>query len=224
MTTEHIFAERDGQLEFIGDFDGLYRESADPWGQSGACEDTAGYYRMSRGRRADALAQLLPLEGRRMEIGCGHGWTLPQFETSAGGVWEGMDICPAALAKAQQLHPGFNFYIANIMNTPPAPPNMFGRYDCVILSQLLWYVLPQLGAVVQNAARFLSIGGLLVISQAFLRDQRYGREHVDGFAGTLAHLVNRHQDLALIEARYEDSGAHPFNDGLLIARKLRHAQ
>jgi SAM-dependent methyltransferase len=223
----YVFEESEsGDLRFVGDFDGLYRAEADPWGQSGDGGELASYYRLSRDRLSEAVGRLYTggkLKG--IEIGCGHGFALQRLAEAVGGHWSGMDIAPSAVMRARLLHPNLTFYAGSITGPLPMPPSSVGYFDVAILSQLLWYVIDKIDEAVLNAARLTKVGGLVIVSQAFLKgEQRYGADIADGFRGTLALFLARFPALELIEARYDDGNEHAHHDGLMIFRKTRHAQ
>lgn len=220
-----IFDETgDGDLRFVGDFEGLYQRDADPWGQSGDRADNASYYRFSRHRLAMALlGHIGNSQGCRLEIGCGYGHAMNAVAKATGGDWTGIDISKTAIDKARELFPAHAFHVSDICGGLPFPPSAVGKFDVVIMSQLLWYILEKLDAATMNAIRLTRLGGLLVVHQAFLRDQRYGRETIDGFAGALRYFTERFPQLRLIEARYDDTEAHIHHDGLLIFRKVSNA-
>jgi len=214
-------AKGDG-LEFVGDFEGLYQRCDDPWGQGGTREDIASYYSFSRHRLAMALtAHVGRSQGCRLEIGCGHGHAMNAVAKAIGGDWTGIDISPTAIEQAKALYHEHNFFVADITGGLPFPPSSVGKFDVVILSQILWYILPKLDDAVKNAIRLTKLGGLLVISQAFLREQLYGKDVIDGYLGALRVLDDRFADrLALIESHYDDTEQHVHHDGLLIFRKI----
>ena len=97
-----------------------------------------------------------------------------------------------------------------------------GDYDIVLLSQVLWYVLDRLDETLANCARLLKPGGVLLVSQAYLKgEQRYGADLADGFGGTVATFHSRYRDtFQLIEARYDDRDGLVHRDGLLAFRKI----
>jgi SAM-dependent methyltransferase len=218
---EHVFRERDGALELVGDFEALYRAEADPWGQSGKDLRTASYYRFSRRRLSDAILRHALDWPRGIEIGCGSGYVLKHLSGMAGR-WDGMDVSETAAAEARKRNPRATVYVGSIAAAMPLPPNVLGSYDVAILSQVLWYVLEAIDSAVTNTARLVRPGGLVIVSQAFLKEQRYGRDIADGFRGTLAPLLARFPDLEPVEARYDDSDAHAFRDGLIVLRKAGH--
>ena len=74
---EFVFREdREGKLQFVGDFDGLYACDIDPWEQSADGDlNYKKYYDFSRVRLASAIKGI---ENKKtvLEIGCGAGFAL----------------------------------------------------------------------------------------------------------------------------------------------------
>lgn len=220
--TGHVF-EDDGKggLTFVGDFEALYGDDADPWGQSGGREDNASYYRFSRHRLAMALTALCgKIEGEALEIGCGHGHAMNAVAKAIGGKWTGVDISNSAVEKARTFYPSHRFHVSDIRGGGMVfPPSALCSFEVVILSQVLWYILDHLEEATRNGIRLTKVGGLFVVSQAFLREQMYGKDKIDGFHGALNYFTTRFPNLKLIEARYDDTDAHIHHDGLMIFRR-----
>lgn len=217
--SEFVFAEKDGALAFVGDFDGLYKAERDPWGQSAQDGDMAHYYRFSRQRIAETL-RAHGASGKGFEVGCGHGHAMKHLRRFGPVMqWTGGDISPTAIEVARQKYPGMQFMVCDVADYWDAPvPEQF---DVVLLNQTLWYVLADLDNAVRNCCTRLKPDGLFVVSQAFLKtEQRYGRSIADGFYGALITLVRKYPGLRLVEARYDDTGEHIHNDGLLAFRKV----
>jgi SAM-dependent methyltransferase len=220
MSDGYIIQEAGERLRFVGDFDGLYRSDPDPWGQSGSRKAMASYYSASRQRLARVLSGHIGNYMCGLEVGCGYGHVMEAVWRRCGGYWSGLDISTVAIERAKGIYPGLKFYVGDIAGEMPFPPSYVGKYHVVILSQMLWYVLERLDRAVCNASRLVRPGGLLVVSQAFLKgEQRYGAEIANGFHGALALFMARYPDLALVEAHYDDSGAHAHHDGLMLFRK-----
>lgn len=222
MTDGHVFRDEGEDLVFVGDFNGLYKSDSDPWSQSGVAGPMASYYAESRLRLGLALAGYLKRAGSRLEVGCGHGHALALLNNKVrGGSWHGLDVSPRAIKRARQLHPSYRFHVGDITSPLPLARTHAGRFDAVILNQTLWYVLDRLDAAMQNCIRLASPGGLVIVSQAFLRDrQRYGADIAEGFHGTLELLARRFPELRLIEAHYDDTDAHRHHDGLMVFRRV----
>ena len=222
VTTEgsFVFRERDdGELEFIGDFDGLYRNEKDPWAQSGNDDQWVDYYNFSRGNIVKAIDQLSST-GSLVEIGCGIGFVtdfiaqnLPGYEV------DGMDISSVAVERASEKFPKYNFMSCDIGSRD------FGlveKYDVVLLNQLLWYILQNLETAISNCHKLIKSGGYLVISQSFLREkQRYGSDIVEGCEGLSDFIAKHHQaEFSLLKVHYDETEEFIHHDGLLIYKKL----
>jgi len=217
--SEHVFTDIDGSLKFVGDFDALYREEDDPWGQSAEDGDMATYYEVSRTRLYRAiLANAKTMIDSGLDVGCGHGWSTDRL-AKTGGDWSGMDISEAAIAKAWEMHPLYHYFPADIRDYDCLPRHHENCYDVVVLSEILWYVLERLDDAMVNATRFCAPGGLLCVSQAFLKGkQRYGADIANGFHGALKLFLDRYPSLTLVEATYDDSGKLAHNHGLMVFR------
>ena len=177
---------RDGR--FIGAFEEMYRRIDDPWNIGDAREiqyDLVLYLIRRYGICREG--------GKVLDIGCGKGAftarlrdAVPAAEISA------VDISPTAVAKAGEAYPatGISFSVMDIEKDYPALP---GGYDLVVLSQMVWYILPALGGIISHLlGHVLREGGYLLVNQAFYRPevQTYGKE-----------VVSRVEDLVRIVGR-----------------------
>lgn len=216
---ENVFAETgDGKLRFVGDFEALYRDERDPWEQSAETGQMARYYDFSRSRLLETLRPHTP--GDVLEVGCGHGHLSAFLQRRLAASVTGMDISANAIDVARLKYPGHRFIVGDII--APAFETFATRpFDMVIWGQCLWYLLHEIDRAITNTLRCVAPGGIFVVSQAFLRDQRYGTEIANGFEGTLELLMDGYCDaLRLIEARYDDGDRFIHRDGLLIFRVL----
>jgi len=206
---DRVFREVADGLEFVGDFDGLYADEADPWGQSGTSAPMAGYYGAARAALADVLKGR---KGVALEVGCGLGHALAYLAENTALEWHGMDISRRAVALASTLYPQHSFRVGDIRK-----PVHAGRFDVVLLNQVLWYVLPQLDAVVENCLGLLKPGATLVVAQAYLRgEQRFGREIAHGYWGAFDLFSAKYgQRLHCVEGRYNVK-APVHDDGILV--------
>ena len=217
LNNDFVFKEQDGALAFVGDFEGLYRSEPDPWLQSARDGGAmAHYYRFSRRRIAQALLDHRA-HGRGFEVGCGHGHALEVIRRLGPYIaWSGGDISSAALRFARKRYPGTPFRFCDITDPEEDHPLV----NVVLLNQTLWYVLDKFDVAVANCCRMLRDDGLFVISQAFLKgEQRYGRNVLDGFYGTMTTVAKRFPGLRMVDASFDDTGQHVHNDGLLVFRK-----
>ncbi len=227
---EFVFkADDHGGIDYVGDFEGLYQAMDDPWGQSGEHPRMKAYYQFSRQRLVYSLLELDdPGIGwmRALEVGCGAGHVVNLLQRRfTGRVVHGCDVSYTAIAKASELHPRGVFYHLDIAD--PAMESLLGAafapnrpYDVVILSQILWYILRDLPTVFYNCAKLLAPDGHLIIQTAFIDDQKYGRDIVDGWHGLIRWVLNGLPAWKIMGASY-DAGDRfaPHHDGILVLRK-----
>ena len=210
----HVFKPAGEKLQFVGDFESLYKSEDDPWEQSGETGKMGLYYTHSRGRLCTQLKKINP--GTLLEIGSGLGYKLnviqKHFPDCRG---TGMDISQTATERATKLFPHLDFIVGDIKAPDLNYFNLEEEYDVVILSQLLWYVLEDLPQVFENCLSALSTNGKLVICQAFLKaPQKYGKNICDGFEGLLQILKN--SKLNVEYCHLDDSDSFIHNDGIVI--------
>jgi len=204
VSDEFIFKTAiDGKLEFVGDFDAYYKNEDDPWGQSGLEPRMREYYKTSRARTRALLVTASPQ--LVLVVGCGAGHTMVEMQKIMSCELIGMDVSEHALAKARQLFPSFEFHIANIMTKETLEVIKERQFDVVIFEQILWYILEQLDEALTNAASLLKPEGKLIISNAFVRDQLYGMEYVNGYQGAVARF-SADSSFTLVHSSYQDDG------------------
>ncbi len=211
---EGVFAETDGKLQLVGDWQKVYAENPDPWDQAGLTGEMAHYYAESRVRLIEALNEI-GCFGSGIEIGCGHGHLTRMLSNALCPV-VGIDVSKEAIERARVLHPNVTFEQGDIT----ADDFTAGPAQFILLAQCLWYLLHRFDVVLANCLNSIPVGGLLVVSQAFLEgEQRYGAEIADGFTGAMK-LFLASDRLQLIHASYDDSGRLVHRDGLMIFRKV----
>lgn len=223
---EFVFKEDGrGKLQFVGDFEGLYQKYEDPWGQAADQNSPmARYYCFSRSQLLGVIQRrtLSVPQGeftRGLEVGCGLGYVSRLLTHMTRLQFDGTDVSDAAVRRAQELHPKLNFFEMDITRGS-AVKGEWGRYDVVILCQVLWYVMHEMSTVLDNCHKLLPPGGLLIVSQAFLNTtQRYGSDIADGFDGAMKLLLKCERQFSLIEMRYEDRLGLCHNDGLFVLRR-----
>ena len=223
VSEEFIFQEnQEGQLQFIGDFDGLYASDSDPWGQSansGSDSDYSKYYNFSRTRIGEEIKSIKN-KNTLLEIGCGTGYVLNFLADSlSGSSLSGVDISPVAIQQARKRFPEHNFAVGDIQSSGFMVEQ---KYDIVIFNQILWYILKNLKTAVFNAHKLLRPGGHFLISTAFLKEkQRYGAEIINGFSGCQEFMEIHHKPLfSLINSSLDQSSHLKFNDGILVYKRL----
>lgn len=215
--SDHIFREVNGELRFIGDFDALYREDADPWLQS-----QGGYYDLSRAGVGVVITDLCDKwPGVALEVGCGLGHSTNELESLIGGHWTGCDISMEAITRARVNFPSIPFFPVDIAHRRSRA--RWAKRDVIVWSHIVWYVLEGIDNAMCNSLALLKPGGLLVVSQAVMRgEQRYGREIADGVEGIFA-LISRtaRQHGARLELAACSYDTPVYDDLIMVIRKAR---
>ena len=224
VSKDYVFKRgKDDQLAFVGDFEGFYKNENDPWGQRGGDARLNEYYRYSRGNLLAALQMFLDPEAKAeiLEVGCGLGYVADFLDQGLAGraCLTGMDISRTAIIKAGKTFAHLDFVVADIGETGL---DHKARYDVIIMSQILWYILEKLPQIFKNLERLLKPGGRLVFINAFLREQEYGRHIVDGFDGLVRYVLTRHGDqFRLVNAKIDYSRKFLHDDGIAVFQKKR---
>lgn len=157
--------------EFRGDFEGMYRRFDDPW----ECRKNVSELRRD-------VASLLLLRGRRfdriLDIGCGLGAFTDRLRSAndEAQLVLGVDVSVTAIAKARVLYPQCRFEVLDVGRDPL--PGGERSWDLVLLSEVIWYVLPQLGMLLDGIHAALAARGILFIQQFYPGNQRFGLEYL----------------------------------------------
>jgi SAM-dependent methyltransferase len=107
----------------------------------------------------DQFREFVPTPGTAtLEVGCGEG-RVSRDLTALGHHVTAVDLSPSLVAAAQEAGSAGRCYVADAANLPFAD----NAFDCVIAYNMLMDV-PDMPAVINEAARVLSPGGHLVIS------------------------------------------------------------
>lgn len=185
--SDHVFKrDADGRLQFIGDFDGLYRDNPDPWDQGAETGEKADYYRRSRSRLAFLHSFAQPHGGEFLDVGCGHGHSTMALNMVGAGRWSGCDISGEAVRRAKLNYPLLNFWQSDI-RSGGVLGGLGDCFDGVVLSELFWYVLPDLELVLTRAQQLTVPGGMVWLTQGCLWEERqeFAREEALGVTGVM---------------------------------------
>jgi len=213
---------KDGRLSFVGDFEGFYRGDDDPWGQKGNDDRLREYYAFSRYNILNTIDSLIDSEVKSvdiLEVGCGLGYVSSKLHAELSGNVNitGMDISPTAVEKAKSLFPALEFIVGDIRSEYL---NVGKKYDIVLMVEVLWYILEKLPQVFANINSLLKSSGFLVFSNGFPREQKYGREIIDGFDGLVRYVCSKYfGKYRIIKAQVDYSGKFLFDDGILVLQK-----
>jgi len=218
LKNEFIFKEVGKELKFIGDFEGLYKNERDPWGQSASKDnEMTAYYQYSRQRLVECLNALSPES--ILEVGCGLGYTTKIIQDNLRhSEVTGMDISKTAVQKAKKSFNSLRFKVGDISSSKFNSE----KYDCIILNQLLWYILANLPVAFDNCLKSLKPGGKLILSQAFLHtQQRYGKDICDGFLGLKQYIKeNFNKKFHIKYSDLDESLRFNHKDGIFVLKKI----
>jgi SAM-dependent methyltransferase len=220
VSKDYVFTKNAaGKLMFVGRFDDFYQNEKDPWGQKGKDKRLKEYYRFSRQNLLKAIKDL-PLNGRGhiLEVGCGLGYVSSFLSQKLGLHYQvtGADISPTAVAEAKKSFKKIPFSVMDITK----PLKMSKQYNVVIMSQILWYILERLPQTFCNLSGLIKKDGHLIFVNAFLHEQRYGKEIIDGFDGLLRHVLVKHKnEYRLVNARIDYSKKFIHDDGIAVFQK-----
>lgn len=185
---------RDGK--FIGAFEEMYRRIEDPWHIGDATEI-----------QYDIILALLAhyriceSGGEILDLGCGKGSftaRLRKFRPEAR--IRAVDISRTAIEKARSQYGSVDIDFS-VMDIQTGLERFDCAFDLVILSQMVWYILPRFQEIADRI--FTSVlrgGGFLMINQAFYKpeEQRYGKEIISTVDDLLG-LVGK-EPLAILES------------------------
>ena len=215
---DFVFKEQpSGNLQFIGDFEGLYQNVFDPWEQSANKGDMSNYYDRSRKR---LLENISPKKNSQiLEIGSGLGFVTKLIsDTYPFANCHGLDISKTAIKRASKLFPDIKFFVGDICSNSFDIPM---KYDIVILSQLLWYILEDFPVALDNCSKIMKNDSKLIITQAFLKKpQKYAKDIMDGFHSLEEYLrLNPPNGLEIFFSDYDDNDDFIHYDGIVVLNK-----
>lgn len=108
-----------------------------------------------------------------LECGCGLGYYANWIHRETGIVPKSVDISPVAIEKAKKLFPDLDFEVADITTEL----EKYKTVDCVMLSEIVWYILPSLKGIFEVLERSFK-GKYLMVNQVFYKGtQKYGTEY-----------------------------------------------
>ena len=221
MRNNYIFSKNNkGELKFVGDFEAVYNENNDPWGQS-SCTDInyKNYYNYSRNKINKFIKSLNKRNGSILEVGCGLGYVVDLIARNNQNLEvNGSDISRKAIQIAKKKFPQYNFFVNDITSDKN---KIDKKFDIVIFNQILWYILEKLDHSFLNSHRILKNNGHFIISQAFFRSgQNYGKDIVNGFKGLDHVMKSKYSNLFVLKSKsFENSEKYLHNDGIFLFKK-----
>ena len=218
-SNNYIFKKNDnGKLLFKGDFEGYYQNNSDPWDQNSIDSDISGYYKSSRKKLLNVLKGVKS-NRNILEVGCGLGMVSSLIDTELeNSIISGVDISRTAVIKAKIKYPNISFYEGDIGNRKFKSDK---QYDVIILNEMLWYILNNIDQAISNVSKALVNNGYLIISMAFLENQQYGKDIIDGYSGLLDFCKSRIASEFQITFNDCDlSNKFNYSHGIVCLRKL----
>jgi len=209
--SKFVFRKDDEQIKFVGDFESLYQSDDDPWQQSSEePTDMQEYYEFSR----QNLINLINTKklNNILEVGCGLGYTTNLIHERTGCEIDGLDISNTAIQKSSSEYKHLSFFNGNIFDY-----EFTKKYSTIIISQCLWYILHEFDDTITNITSQLPKNGHILFSQAFLKEQKYGVDVINGHQGLVDYFKN-HDDYELTYYEYNQNGL-VHNDGTVLVRK-----
>ncbi len=224
MKNNHIFSKNDkGELKFVGDFEAIYTEENDPWGQSNCTDiDYKKYYDYSRNKINKLIKSVHDKNISILEVGCGLGYVVDLIGRNNQSIEvNGSDISKKAIEIAKRKFPQYTFFVNDITSDKKV---INRKFDIVIFNQILWYILEKLDKSFLNCHHILNKNGYFIISQAFFKsEQNYGREIVNGFDGLDHIMKTKYNNLFELKSKtFESSGKYLHNDGIFLFKKKDH--
>lgn len=161
--TYHDYVIKDGK--FIGKFNEMYSEFSDPWTQS------------TQPNKYSRMAGIIHIKNFNiktiLECGCGLGYYADWIKHETNITPKSIDVSSVAIEKAKQLFPELDFEVADISNDL----EKYKNYDCVILSEIIWYILPDLKKIYKVLEDNFK-GKYLIVNQVFYKGtQKYGTDY-----------------------------------------------
>jgi 2-polyprenyl-3-methyl-5-hydroxy-6-metoxy-1,4-benzoquinol methylase len=182
---DFLFETNNSEFKYIGNkkkFDNIYSKLKDPWDQS---NNNDKYYHYSRIKINNLIKDISKKFNKIniLEIGCGNGFTTNEIYniTDKEASIYGCDISTKAIKNASKNYPKINFFYTDI--TEIDFNKIEKKYDLIIISNLLWYIMEKLKLSFNNCFNLLNTNGYLLFYQAFLKEQKYGKEIINGFNG-----------------------------------------
>ena len=209
---DFVFRKEKDKIKFVGDFESLYQYDKDPWQQSSQSpSEMKDYYEFSRENLIEII-QTKKLEGRILEVGSGLGYTTQIIKERTGLNVDGLDISSTAVSKASSKFRHIEFHQGDIKNF-----EFQKGYSTIIMMQCLWYILKDFDSVITNITNQIPSAGHILFSQAFLKDQKYGSEIIDGYYG-LVDYFEKHERYEIIYSEYNQNDMI-HNDGIVLVRR-----
>jgi SAM-dependent methyltransferase len=201
----------DGTLNYIANnttFDKIYSNNINAWDQNNINEK---YYHYTRNYLINHINTINNKD--ILEIGCGNGYSTNYLKLNikSKNNFNGCDISKIAVKYAKEHYQDINFFEHNIKNKCMRKD----KYDIIIFGDLLWYILTDLKQSINNALSMLKDNGQILFYNAFLENQKYGKDIIDGFDGLIS-FFNKNFPHKIIKFKHKSELINYKYLGLLI--------
>ena len=165
----HDYVIKDG--EFVGEFEKMYQNIDDPWMQS---------VQPNRYFRNAGIIHIKNFDIKSiLEVGCGLGYYVNRIYKETSIVPKSIDLSETAISRAKELFPHLDFELADVTKDIDSYKNL----DAILLSEVIWYILPDLKALFKNLNASFK-GKYLIVNQVFYKgSQKYGTEYFTDLKG-----------------------------------------
>jgi 2-polyprenyl-3-methyl-5-hydroxy-6-metoxy-1,4-benzoquinol methylase len=170
---DYIFSITADGVKFLRRFEEMYRNCADPHGQSTELQRTD--YQIVLQIVARALQTRSEIKRPRiLDVGCGLGYfTARVSECFPDAHVSGCDISATAVEKATRAVPKSTFFTADLKQHRSLPAQ---TYDVALALHVLQYFTnEEIGVVVDNLNRLLNPGGFVLAAHHLPKEMSFGR-------------------------------------------------
>ncbi len=155
--------------KFIGEFEKMYQNHEDPWGQAkdGYVENNIPRQVVCNYINQFSIKSIV-------EFGCGLGKTTNFISNKTEAKIIGIDISETSIGKAKSNYPKLEFRVDNITNI-----SAYSNFDCYFFSEITWYLLEdkKIDKIFKEMSKSLA-GKYFIHNLVFYKsDQKYGSEY-----------------------------------------------
>lgn len=202
-----------GNLEFKGDFNSLYLDDIDPWGQSGDDSNHSMSFFYNRSR--EILCQNIKMicnqecnnELKICEVGSGIGYVTKKLSDELPeNLIVGVDISDIAITKAREKFPSLNFETHNILHR-----KLNNKFNVIILSNIIWYVIHDFNNLINNVLESMDKNNnryLVIHNALFKKNQIYATDIVSTIGDMLNLFMKALEEKVIIQKVNSDFIRH----------------